>query len=200
VDILIIGMILLNALLFTGLGTTVMRQALREPSPRTRDLALAFTAVCGAFVLGAVQRLALQAHRLGLLPDQTAERLLFEYQLLKSISALGLAVCATILAVRALRSVRESERLVRVLTDGVPTLPVVSEIGLTNRELEILEVMRTGIVTDRELAVALGISPHTAHTHVRNIMGKAEVRSRRGLILLPLRRTEARRRTRSTAG
>lgn len=48
---------------------------------------------------------------------------------------------------------------------------------LSKRELEVLGCLCEGLSTDR-IAVRLSVSPHTASTHVRNLMGKLGVGSR----------------------
>lgn len=60
----------------------------------------------------------------------------------------------------------------------------VSALQLTPRELEVVEVMASGVIDDVGIAEALTISPATAGTHVRNVMVKANVRDRRDLVLL----------------
>ncbi len=49
--------------------------------------------------------------------------------------------------------------------------------GLSCREREVLAWMAEG-QTDPEIAEALGISTHTANTHVRNLLGKLKVKNR----------------------
>ncbi|MGH8895900.1 MAG: response regulator transcription factor [Egibacteraceae bacterium] len=48
---------------------------------------------------------------------------------------------------------------------------------LTAREVEILRVLMGG-ASNGQVAHALGISPHTVRTHVRNILGKLDARTR----------------------
>jgi DNA-binding CsgD family transcriptional regulator len=50
--------------------------------------------------------------------------------------------------------------------------------GLTPRELEVLALL-AGRLTDPEIAEALSISPQTASTHVKRVLGKLGVSSRR---------------------
>jgi len=53
-----------------------------------------------------------------------------------------------------------------------------SDSGLSERELEVLRMVSDGL-TDREIAVALGISPRTVGRHVGNILDKLGARNRR---------------------
>jgi DNA-binding NarL/FixJ family response regulator len=51
------------------------------------------------------------------------------------------------------------------------------EWGLTRRETEVLDILRTG-ASDKEIASALGISRSTASKHVENILKKMKVPNR----------------------
>ena len=51
------------------------------------------------------------------------------------------------------------------------------ELGLTDRELEVLRLVAAGR-SNREIAAELFISPKTASVHVSNILGKLKVASR----------------------
>jgi DNA-binding NarL/FixJ family response regulator len=53
---------------------------------------------------------------------------------------------------------------------------VPGEIGLTSREIEIIRSIASGKV-NKEIASALNLSPHTIHTHRRNIMKKLNLHS-----------------------
>jgi two-component system nitrate/nitrite response regulator NarL len=59
---------------------------------------------------------------------------------------------------------------------GAPTA-VPSKWGLTLRETEILEALRTG-AADKEIASALGVSGSTASKHVENLLKKMKVINR----------------------
>lgn len=53
-----------------------------------------------------------------------------------------------------------------------------ADSGLSDREREVLRMLFDGL-TDREIAVALGISPRTVGRHVGNILDKLGARNRR---------------------
>jgi len=57
------------------------------------------------------------------------------------------------------------------------TIEAVAALGLTRREVEILRLLAQGM-SDRQIAGALGISRHTVHGHVTNLLGKLGVESR----------------------
>jgi LuxR family transcriptional regulator, maltose regulon positive regulatory protein len=54
---------------------------------------------------------------------------------------------------------------------------------LTARELEVLRLVARGL-SDREISAALGLSEHTAHRHVANILTKLDVPSRAAAVAL----------------
>jgi DNA-binding NarL/FixJ family response regulator len=49
--------------------------------------------------------------------------------------------------------------------------------SLTRREVEVLDLLRTG-ASDKEIAIALGVSRSTASKHVENILKKMKVNNR----------------------
>jgi DNA-binding CsgD family transcriptional regulator len=93
---------------------------------------------------------------------------------------------AVVLLIRARRDLRRVERIARTFTEKLGPAPPLAELGLTPRELEVLELMGRGSERDADIAAALQISPLTARTHVRNIMARAGVTSRRDLVALYL--------------
>lgn len=57
-------------------------------------------------------------------------------------------------------------------------------LRLSSRELQIVICMiEQELETDEEIAAALGISPHTVHTHLERLFRKTGVTSRSHLIL-----------------
>ena len=52
-DAVVVVTIVVNGVVFAGLGAAGLVMAAREPSPRIRRIILALALVCGAFVLGA---------------------------------------------------------------------------------------------------------------------------------------------------
>jgi LuxR family maltose regulon positive regulatory protein len=60
---------------------------------------------------------------------------------------------------------------------AVPAGAEASDHGLSSRELEVLERMAAGD-SNKLIARALDISPHTVKRHVANILGKLDLVSR----------------------
>ena len=66
----------------------------------------------------------------------------------------------------------------RLANRPTPETPPSDLPDLTFREREVLDRIATG-ATDKEIAARLGISLHTAKTHVRNILDKLHAANRR---------------------
>jgi DNA-binding CsgD family transcriptional regulator len=179
-----VAVILMNGVLFASLGIYVVRRALRDPSPRLRALSWVVAATSGAFFVSALHRLALQALWLEWLTAWEMDFLLTEWQLAQSLASLALGVIAWVVIRRSEPGLRSAERMVMVLTERVPVDVSVSELGLTVRELQVLELIGQGILSDREIAEALYISSGTVRSHVKNILRKAGAGNRRDLMLL----------------
>lgn len=113
-------------------------------------------------------------------------------QPVRAIQVLGLIVGLMSLAsgVNALvvmgeigEPMRKAERMMELLSSRVPDRDV-PDLGLTDRELDVLAVVVRGRYRDHEIAEDLFISKATAATHIRNILKKAELSDRRDLLLL----------------
>lgn len=133
---------------------------------RLRPLSWVVAIVCAAFLLGALHRLALQAYAAGLLREAWGSLLLADLQVIKSLLTLALGLAGVVVVRHAAGVVRRLERQVTVLADGaVPEAML--EAGFTPRELEVLDVLSDGRITDMQIADALCIAPSTAKTHIR---------------------------------
>lgn len=173
-----------NMLIFGGLGVMAAVSASRESSPRLRLLSWGFAAVCSAFVLGATTRLTLLAVRRGWLHGSVGDFLESGWVLMQSVAVMGLGISALIVVRNVVGPLRRAEQIVAAMSSRVPKATAMSTLGLTTRELEVLEVIFSGTESDRAIADALFISPSTAGTHVKNILRKAGLNSRRDLFLL----------------
>ncbi|HUX49252.1 MAG TPA: response regulator transcription factor [Spirochaetia bacterium] len=67
------------------------------------------------------------------------------------------------------------------LHNGDGSGPEVLESTLTSRQREILQLICEGM-TERHIAEALNLSPHTIHVHKNNIMKKLNIHTKAGLI------------------
>jgi DNA-binding CsgD family transcriptional regulator len=84
---------------------------------------------------------------------------------------------------QALWLMERDERMVSVLTERAKLHTTVSEWRLTARELQVVEVIASGVTTDREIAEALFIAPTTVATHVSHILHKVGLSSRMDVML-----------------
>ena len=149
-----------------------------------QSLARALILVSLAFVVAATQRLGLQAVEAGLLSGEVGNFLLNEWQIVLVMVGSALALYALIKCRQALGILERGARMVSVLTENVELDAAVSDWGLTPRELQVVEVLAQGRLTDEELAEELFIAASTAATHVRNILRKAGLHNRREIMLV----------------
>lgn len=184
VDYVLFGIGLLNGVLFSFLGVQSWCLGRRISSPRARTQAYLLALVCAAFVVATTLRIGLQLVDIGVLEEGAREVLLTWVQLITSVGALVVIVPALWMLRKLTAMFAKTDRFVTVLTDKVMLDASVSEAGLTAREVEVLEHLANGTVSDADLADALYISPATAATHVRNIMKKTGVKRRHELMLL----------------
>lgn len=181
---LVFVVVVVNLALFGGLAVWGVRRGLQERSPRIRTLIWALVAVSLAFVLFSLTRLALIAIGLGWIPGRLSEFLDSGWVLIQSVVTLLIGIFAVAVIRRAGRSLKEADRIVSLLSQRLLGESTLEDFGFTSRELEVLEVIADGTLSDREISDILYISPATAATHVRNILKKSGVRSRRELVLL----------------
>ncbi len=85
-----------------------------------------------------------------------------------------------------------AHKVVRQLANGHPRLRRERTLGeldrLTDREIEVLEVIAQGRTSNREIADTLVISERTVQTHLSNIFSKMKVNSRTEAVLAALRK------------
>lgn len=173
----------LNLLLFGILAVTAVKRTRVEMSPRMQSLGWVAAAAASAFVMGAAQRMMLQATRAGWIENRVSDFMLSEWQLMQSLAALVMGVAALKAITRVWGPLGRADRMVTVLTDRV--VPEDVALGeLTEREREVLDAIGSGLLTDAELGEALFIAPSTARTHVKNILRKTGLGNRRELMLV----------------
>jgi DNA-binding CsgD family transcriptional regulator len=173
-----------NLALFGGLAAWSVRYAIRENSPRIRTLAMALAGVSLAFVLFGLTRLAFIAIGLGWVPGRLSEFLDSGWVIIQSVLTLVVGIFAVMVIRQVGRSLAEAERIVSLLSERLLGEGSLDNLGFTSRELEVLELIAQGTLSDKEISEILYISPATAATHVRNILKKSGMRSRRELVLL----------------
>ena len=182
----IIVLITANLLLFAGLTAWAWRYASKETSSRLRLLARALAVVSLAFVLGAATRLAGVAVELGWLPGRVADFIVSDWHLFQSLAALALGVGGIAVVRRVGKPMRTADRIASAVSEHLLGGADLERFGLTQREMEVVKTIAAGHVSDVEIAEFLYIAPATAGTHVKNILRKTGMRSRRDVALLVL--------------
>jgi len=182
--VFLFAVIATNMLLFAGLGIWVWTSMHEDDSPRIRVLSTMLTVVAAAFVLGAATRLVSVGVRLGLLDGRVGDFITSEWHLIQSLAATGLGVAAFFLVRRYGKSLKTADRIASAVSDRLFEGTSLTEYGFTAREIEVLRAIADDHISDAEIAEILFIAPATAATHVKNILKKSGVRSRRELALL----------------
>ena len=179
-----IYLVALNVLIFTGLGWYVLRVSRTAPTETIYTMWRLAVLPVVAVVLGGLQRVAIQAVRVGWLPDEALELLLEGWQVAQS------AIVALIGIYTLIGMKRLADRIFRIqvvigdMADRVGSMSL-EELKLTHREREVLTVIGSSTqIDDRSLSEKLGISPDTAHTHVSSLLKKTKLRDRRDLMVL----------------
>ncbi|HSM44967.1 MAG TPA: LuxR C-terminal-related transcriptional regulator [Acidimicrobiia bacterium] len=175
------GLVALNALAFLILFVLAWRGMRRERSTRVRRLWIVVMLASGALILGAGQRIVLQASMLEWLPEAAAIGIVEDWQLFQSLLVVSL-VAAVFITIRKLAaSMAASERIAGSILDRVGHVDV-AEVNLTQREQEVLATIGSGLLTDQELAETLHISSATVQTHVKSLLRKTGLNKRQDLI------------------
>lgn len=140
--------------------------------------------LAGAGIVASIQDFGFHALRLGWINPATGGRFLGFVQ--GALVLGGLLVLSPVLLGlhRLTAEFGRTETVVESLVGVLPENVSLDTAGLTKREHEVVEVIRTGRSSDAQIADALFISPATAATHVRNIMKKVGVKKREQLALL----------------
>lgn len=175
------GLVLVNSLAFIGLFIASIRFYRTDTSQRVRRLWMVVALASAALVLGALQRLLLQAGALGWISPPSQAHLIGDWQVVQSMLVAGLAVGAFVIIRGLARSIAASERIAGSILDRVSHIDP-SALALTQREQEVLSSIGNGLVTDADLSAALHISPSTVQTHVKSLLKKTGLNRRQDLI------------------
>lgn len=181
---LLFVVISVNVVLFTGFAVWAWRYWRRERSPRIRLLAGALAAVSTAFVLGATTRLVGVTVRLGWIDGRVGDFIISEWHLIQSLAATALGLAGIFVVRRHSASFKSADKIVSAVSDRLLEGGGLEDLGLTAREIEVMRAIADGHIRDAEIAEILFIAPATAATHVKNILKKTGVKSRRELALL----------------
>jgi len=151
-----------------------------------RQQALIVVLLCVAGFVRTIQDLGIHAIRLGWLPLDTGGRLVLVIQAILVFGVLAFLI-PTLVALKQLTAeFARTEIIADNFVDRLPKGVTTETAGLTKREVEVVELIGSGLLSDREIADELTISPATSATHVRNIMRKTGIKRRADLALLAL--------------
>lgn len=171
-------------LLLSALAIGLVIAARRAPRGPFRAVSLGGTAVSLLLVIALLHHLLLVAAHAGLLASRWVDWLLGPLAAVQATLAVIVGVSCVTLARHYWHRLGRAHTMVHVLTDRLPTGAYARQSSLTAREQEVLELIRQGVITDRELARTLHIAPTTAATHVQRILHKTRLHNRRDLMLL----------------
>ncbi|MEA2461916.1 MAG: Bacterial regulatory protein luxR family [Actinomycetota bacterium] len=167
-----------------GAGFMSAAMALRvDAPPITKKLCWALTTINVASLFSFLGRFAAHLNDRQRFEASPPSGTFMVGQLLSLAIAAGGILVVIWLVTQVSRSMSQTERLARAMVTG-PFVDIrTSDLGLTAREMEVLDVMLEGRFSDQQIAEALHITPSTAATHVRNVLRKADLHNRRDLIL-----------------
>lgn len=140
--------------------------------------------LCLAGVVASLQDVGINAIRLGWLSLDTGGQLVLAIQSILVVVGLVFIVPVMSVLKQLTKEFARTEGVADNFVDRLPDGVTVETAGLTKREIEVVRLVGSGVLSDREIAEELIISPTTAATHVRNIMRKTGLKRRADLGLL----------------
>ena len=183
-DAMPLALVVANTALFAGLFAYALHMAAKTASRSVRWLWRLAALPAAAVVAGGLHRLAVQAVRVGWLPEETLDLLLVELQVVQSLAVAVLGVAAFVAMRRLTGRFSELEWVIGEVLDRAGAVDL-SSLDLTARQHEVLELIGVSTrIDDKSLAEKLGVSPETAHTHVQALLRKTKLRDRRDLVVL----------------
>ncbi len=177
-------LILLNLVLFTSLGVYALLLAKRTTFESIRFLWRLAVLPLAALVVSGLHKLAVQAARVGWLPAEELDFLLYEWQVVQSFVVTGIAVITFLWMTRLAGRLSDVESVAGGLVDRVIHVDL-DGLTLTPKEREVLQVIgSSSLIDDKSLAEKLSVSPSTAHSHVLSLLRKTKLKSRHELSVL----------------
>ncbi len=165
----------LCALVYFVVLVVCMRAIRNSPPRRLKELLSAIAGVAMVFVLGGLQQMA------GVMGGFNVGS-----QLLVGSYTLAATLVFVVVGIRSLGALQRAADVAVAQLERPPGRPPPIAVGLTPREVEVVAAIHRGLLSNEEIAEALIVSNATAATHVRNVLRKARLKSRRELILLEL--------------
>ncbi|HKA98392.1 MAG TPA: helix-turn-helix transcriptional regulator [Streptosporangiaceae bacterium] len=178
-------------LLLIALAAKLGKAAWRAPRGPFRAASAAGAAVCLLLAISSLERFGVHAAQARLIASGWLRWLLEPLAAAQATLAVLVGICALVLILRHWNHLGRAQSMVHVLTERVPSKAHATQARLSARENEVLGLIRSGVLSDGEIAGALHISPATAATHVQRILRKTDLHNRRDLMLLPRARSAA---------
>jgi len=184
VNAYIMAMDTVAVLLLSALAVGLTIAARRGRPAALRALSTSGAAACLLLAIASLHHLLLLAAHVGLLASHWVDWLLGPLAAIQATLAVLVGVAAVVFVRYYWHRLGRAHTMVEVLTDRLPPKAHARQAKLTPREQEILDLIRKGVITDREIARALHIAPATAATHVQRILQKTRLHNRHDLMLL----------------
>lgn len=185
-DLFLVVLIIFTDVMLITIAVGMVQLSRRIRTPLAQLQAQLVLLLCVAGVVASIQDLGFHLTELGVIGESVGA------EFVRSIQAV-LVVGGALVLVPALFTLRKltaefarDEALSEALVNRLPAGLTLESAGLTKREIEVVEAVGAGQVSDRQIADELTISASTAATHVRNIMRKTGIRRRSDLALLAL--------------
>lgn len=177
-------LVVVNIVLFAGLGWYALVSASSASWPGVRLLWRLAALPAFALVVGGLQRLAVQAARVGWIPENTLDFLLVEWQIGQSLIVAVIGVAMIIGMRRVAGRFSDVESVAGAMMDRVSGVEIES-LNLTPREVDVLQVLGdSALVDNKTLAEKLGVSADTVHSHVGSLLRKSKLSDRRDLAVV----------------
>ena len=179
----IIGGVLTASALIAA-GYYVVHSSVTGPTLRVRQISRIAAAMIAVLLLWSGYIVAVNAVLGGFIPADRADQVFTIGGFIAAAATTGVGVLALIRVPKICKEMGRVRHMASVLSSRVADGREISQLGLTPREFEILEVMSEGFLSDKEISGALSMSPATAGTHIKNIQKKAALKDRGDLVVL----------------
>lgn len=147
-----VALVVVNTLLFAGLASYALVMAARAPSRSVRWLWRLAALPAVAVVVGGLHRTAVQAARVGWLPEERLELLLDEWQIVKSLATTAIGIAAFLGMRRLSGRFSDLEWVVGEVLNRAQKVDL-DALDLTAREREVLKMIgASSRIDDKTLA------------------------------------------------